>query len=109
MAINDPVNVMAAFDILLEEIEAEIETVNTAGARAFERRDYPAAQEAIKRAQAITDYRARSPRFVASGSLWRMERKPMQHRKTYGPKDQLANGTSRVPHESAALVICSEV
>jgi hypothetical protein len=37
---NHPTSVAAAFEILLEEIEAEIDFVNRAGARAFEERDY---------------------------------------------------------------------
>ena len=37
---NDPGNVSSAFEMLLEEIEAEIEFVNGVGAKAFEERDY---------------------------------------------------------------------
>jgi hypothetical protein len=37
---NNPTNVDAAFEILLEEIEAEIGFVNGVGAKGFEARDY---------------------------------------------------------------------
>jgi predicted HTH transcriptional regulator len=37
---NNPTSVVAAFEMLLEEIEAEIDFVNRVGARAFEARDY---------------------------------------------------------------------
>jgi uncharacterized protein YuzE len=39
MAENNPINVMAAFEILLEELEAEVEAVSEAGARAFSKHD----------------------------------------------------------------------
>lgn len=56
---DNPVNVTAAFEILLEEIEAEIEAVNEAGAKAFATRNYPVAQDALKSAEQITDFRSR--------------------------------------------------
>ena len=37
---NNPTNLVAAFEMLLEEIEAEIEFTGKVGARAFEARDY---------------------------------------------------------------------
>jgi len=54
---NNSTSVAAAFEILLEEIEAEIDFVNRAGARAFEERDYEKAKEAIERAEQLTDFR----------------------------------------------------
>jgi len=54
---NDPTNVVAAFEILLEEIETEIEFVNRIGARAFEARDYERAREALERAAHLTAFR----------------------------------------------------
>jgi restriction system protein len=54
---NNSTSVAAAFEMLLEEIEAEIEFVNQVGARAFERRDYDKAKEAIERAKQLTDFR----------------------------------------------------
>lgn len=54
---NNPTNVFAAFEILLEEIETEIDLINKVGARAFERRDYDGVKEAIKRADRATTLR----------------------------------------------------
>jgi hypothetical protein len=54
---NNPTNVVAAFEMLLEEIEAEIEYVNRVGARAFEARDYYKAKEALESAAQITGFR----------------------------------------------------
>jgi hypothetical protein len=57
MSENNPTNVVAAFEMLLEEVEAEIDFVNRIGARAFERRDYEAAREALERAGQVTGFR----------------------------------------------------
>lgn len=57
MITHNPTNVVAAFEMLLEEIEAEIEFVNKLGARAFEARDYDRAREAADRADQITAFR----------------------------------------------------
>ena len=54
---KSPTNVVAAFDMLLEEIEAEIEFVNRVGARAFEGRDYDKARQALERAAQMTGFR----------------------------------------------------
>jgi hypothetical protein len=54
---NNPTNVFAAFEILLEEVEAEIEFVNRVGARAFEGRNYDRAREALERAGQVTAFR----------------------------------------------------
>jgi len=54
---NNPTSVVAAFEMLLEEIEAEIEFVNRVGARAFEARDYERAKEALERAAEVTIFR----------------------------------------------------
>jgi restriction system protein len=54
---NNPTNVFAAFEILLEEIEAEIELINKIATRAMERRDYDGAREAIERATQATTFR----------------------------------------------------
>ncbi|QJD30962.1 winged helix-turn-helix domain-containing protein [Methylococcus geothermalis] len=54
---NNPTNVVAAFEMLLEEIEAEIDFVNRVGARAFEVRDYDKAKEALERAAHVTSFR----------------------------------------------------
>lgn len=54
---NNPTSVVAAFEMLLEEIEAEIDFVNRVGARAFEARDYDKAKEALERAAQVTGFR----------------------------------------------------
>jgi hypothetical protein len=54
---NNPTNVVAAFEMLLEEIEAEIDFVNRVGARAFEARDYDKAKEALERAAHVRSFR----------------------------------------------------
>jgi hypothetical protein len=48
---------LAAFEILLEEVEAEIDFVNTTGAEAQTRREYDRAREALARAEALTAFR----------------------------------------------------
>ncbi len=54
---NTPTNVVAAFEMLLEELEAEIEFVNKIGAKAFEGRDYERARAALERAGQFTAFR----------------------------------------------------
>lgn len=54
---NDPSNVSSAFEMLLEEIETEIDFVNSVGARAFEGRDYDRAKEALERTGSLTAFR----------------------------------------------------
>jgi len=54
---NNPTNVVAAFEMLLEEVEAEIEFINKVGAKAFEERNYDRAKEALERAAQLTAYR----------------------------------------------------
>ncbi|HUU90964.1 MAG TPA: winged helix-turn-helix domain-containing protein [Phycisphaerae bacterium] len=56
---NNPTNVSSAFEMLLEEIEAEIDFVNNVGAKAFEARDYEKAKEALERAATLTAFRDR--------------------------------------------------
>jgi restriction system protein len=58
MTIEDtPTNVLAAFEILLEELEAEIEFINKNGSKAFANRDYDRAREALGRADQATVFR----------------------------------------------------
>ncbi len=52
-------NVLAALDIVLEEIEAEIEFVNQDGARTFEVGEYEKARDALERAAKIKNLRDR--------------------------------------------------
>lgn len=54
---NNPTNVQAAFEMLLEEIEAEIDFVNGVGSKAFEKRDYDRAKEALEHAGKLTGFR----------------------------------------------------
>jgi hypothetical protein len=54
---NNPSNVAAAFEMLLEEVEAEIDFVNGVGAKAFGGRDYDKAKEALGRAGVLTAFR----------------------------------------------------
>jgi len=57
MTENSPINIATAFEILLEEIEAEVDIINKLGARAFEREDYENVRKALEQAQRITDFR----------------------------------------------------
>jgi restriction system protein len=54
---NNPTNVQAAFEMLLEEIEAEIDFINGVGSKAFEKRDYDRAREALEHAGKLTGFR----------------------------------------------------
>jgi len=54
---NNPSNVSSAFEMLSEEVEAEIDFVNGVGAKAFGSRDYDKAREALERAGILTAFR----------------------------------------------------
>ena len=54
---NNPTNIVAAFEILLEEIETEIDFCNRGGAQAFEGRDYEQVKVFLDRAAQITSFR----------------------------------------------------
>ncbi len=56
---NNPTNVSSAFEMLLEEIEAEIDFVNGVGTKAFDERDYDKAGEALERCSTLTAFRDR--------------------------------------------------
>jgi hypothetical protein len=56
---NNPTNVVAAFEMLIEEVEAEIEVVNKVGAKAFEIRDYERARAALEQAGHIIAFRSK--------------------------------------------------
>jgi hypothetical protein len=60
MPSENPTNVDAAFDILLEQIEAEIDLVNRTGARAFENRDYDKARATLEQAGQFIGFRNRT-------------------------------------------------
>jgi restriction system protein len=57
MVQNDPTNVFAAFEMLLEEIEVEIDFINQAGSKAFQRSDYDSVEQHRKRASQATELR----------------------------------------------------
>lgn len=57
MVDKDPTTVQAAFEILLEEMETEIEIINQSGAKAFAARNYEAARAVLERADQITALR----------------------------------------------------
>lgn len=59
MVENDPTTVQAAFEILLEEMETEIESINQSGAKAFAARNYEAARAVLERADQATALRER--------------------------------------------------
>ena len=54
---NNPTNVSAAVEMLLEEVEAEIEFFNGLAKKAFEERDFERVREAIAHAEEITGFR----------------------------------------------------
>jgi hypothetical protein len=64
---NNPTNVVAAFEILLEEIEAEIDFINKIGAKGFEKRDYDRVKEAFDHAGKLTSFR---DKVVALRNEW---------------------------------------
>jgi restriction system protein len=57
MVDNDPTTVLAAFEILLEEMETEIEFISQAGAKAFAERNYERARAVLERADQATALR----------------------------------------------------
>ncbi|HEY6284670.1 MAG TPA: winged helix-turn-helix domain-containing protein [Ktedonobacteraceae bacterium] len=57
MVENNATDVFAAFEILMEEIEAEVNLINNIATRAMERRDYEGAHEAIDHAAQVTAFR----------------------------------------------------
>ena len=54
---SNDTSVMAAFEMLMEEVEADIDFVNRQGAKAFESRDYERAKEALEKAAQVTAFR----------------------------------------------------
>jgi len=54
---NNPSNVSSGFEMLLEEIEAEIDFFTRIGARAFENRDFRKVDEARAQAEQVTAFR----------------------------------------------------
>jgi hypothetical protein len=56
---NNPQDVASAFEILLEEVEAEIDFINGVGSKAFEARDYERVKEAHERAGVLIAFRDR--------------------------------------------------
>lgn len=56
---NNPQDVSSAFEILLEEIEAEIDFISSVGSRAFDARNQERAREALERWAALTTFRGK--------------------------------------------------
>lgn len=56
---NNPTDVFAAFELLLEEIEIEINSLDKAASKASEEHDRKKAREALERADQITAFRAK--------------------------------------------------
>ena len=54
MTQNDPTNVFASFETLLEEIEMEIDLINKAGADSFQRSDYDSVEQHREHARQAT-------------------------------------------------------
>jgi restriction system protein len=67
MVEKDPTTIQAAFEILLEEMETEIEFINQSGAKAFAARNYDAARAVLERADQVTGVRER---LAALRSEW---------------------------------------
>lgn len=57
---NNANNIDGAFEMLLEEVEAEIDFVTRIGSRAFEDRDFPKVEQARDRAMQVTLFRDRA-------------------------------------------------
>src|SRR5579872_5901949 len=54
---TNPASVVGAFEVLLEELEAEIEAISQAGSKAFASRDYEHARAALAHADQATAFR----------------------------------------------------
>jgi restriction system protein len=67
MVEKDPTTVQAAFELLLEEMETEIEFINQSGAKAFAARNYEAARAVLERADQVTAVREK---LVALRADW---------------------------------------
>lgn len=57
MNLKNQTNVLAAFEMLLEEVENEVELVNKAGGRAMTEGNYPRAEEALQQGRKLTGFR----------------------------------------------------
>lgn len=57
MVASEPTNISAAFEMLLEEIEIEVDNFGQIAARASEKREFEKAKEAIETAEKITTFR----------------------------------------------------
>ena len=56
---NTPSNILGTLNLLLEQVEAELRTVNRAGAVAFDASEYNRVREALERASHLSAYRER--------------------------------------------------
>lgn len=81
-------DVPTAFDVLLEEIEAEIGFVDKAGALAFEQRNHDQARQALERADYLTAFRAK---VVGLRDEWYADLKPTKEMPIGEEEDQSAS------------------
>ena len=79
MAESIPSNVFAAFDILLEEVEGEIDLINKIVAEASKGHDYDGAHTALNCASQITAFREK---IVALREEWETLEGPQTQRAT---------------------------
>lgn len=87
---NNLTNVVVAFEMLLEEIEAEVDFVNTVGARAFEKCDYNLVTEAQKHALKLTDFRDKIAALKREwNSLVKIEMDPEEDQNVRGQRQNL--------------------
>jgi restriction system protein len=54
---SNPDDILAAFELLLEAVEIEIDLIDRVGAKAFERHDHQAARETAEHAAQTTVFR----------------------------------------------------
>lgn len=98
---NQTSSVSAAFEIVIEEVEAEIDLVNQRGARAFEARDYDNARDALEVAASIAAFREKIDALrrewrSISGPEEAQDEETRQHRSNLG---RLQRGL-RTPEEA---------
>jgi restriction system protein len=83
---DNPGDVTAAFEILLEEIETDIESINSSGARAFEKGDYDGARDALERGGHLTGFREK---VATLRQEWqRLVRPPVRQTEEKDPGEQ---------------------
>lgn len=103
----DQNEVMVAFEILFEEIEAVIEGFRQEGADALNRGDYGAAREMIDQAEKVTNFRERVKELKAEWekSFVQKGRKVTTSKWSTGGKTRRLERGLRTPQESYRLPI----